>query len=204
MIAIALPWPPRCLHPNSCRIDGCEKPHKSQGLCYMHLRRWQRHGDSLKTAKTPNGDPMLFLLHHALTFSSKDCLPWPHAKDEHGYPMVRKDGRRSRAHRILCEAAHGPQPSPEHKEVAHGCGHPWCVNPSHLRWATPKENQADRALHGTSNRGERQGQSKLTANDVLKIRELEGTISRRKIAEMFGVRSGAIDKIIRGQTWSWL
>ncbi|MBZ9807672.1 HNH endonuclease signature motif containing protein [Mesorhizobium sp. ESP-6-2] len=147
---------------------------------------------------------MRFLLNDALNFSGEVCLAWPYNKDEHGYPLVRNKGRARRAHRILCEAAHGPQPSPERKEVAHGCGKPCCVNPRHLRWATPKENQADKILHGTTNRGERQGRSKLTASDVLRIRELEGKVSRREIAEMFGVRSGAIDKIIWGQRWSWL
>jgi hypothetical protein len=58
-----------------------------------------------------------------------------------------------RAHRVMCEIAHGPKPAPGFV-AAHTCGkgREGCVNPRHLRWASQKENMADKLLHGTSNR----------------------------------------------------
>jgi hypothetical protein len=52
------------------------------------------------------------------------------------------------AHRLVCEAWHGPQPSPTH-QVAHGDGTKLNNHHSNLRWATPVENEADKIIHGT-------------------------------------------------------
>jgi hypothetical protein len=59
-------------------------------------------------------------------------------------------GHFERATRVMCKLAHGPAPTPKH-HAAHSCGkgHEACINPKHLRWATPRENAADAKLHGT-------------------------------------------------------
>jgi hypothetical protein len=48
--------------------------------------------------------------------------------------------------RLVCEEAYGLPPTSKH-HAAHatlsGCVGGACVNPDHIRWATPKENQAD-------------------------------------------------------------
>jgi hypothetical protein len=188
----------------ACSVDGCQKRPYQRGWCQMHLRRWQRNGDPLVTRKPPNGEPLRFLLETALSHQSDDCLIWPHVKDNHGYPIVRFEGKRAKGHRLLCAAAHGPQPSPERREVAHGCGNPSCVNPRHLRWATPKENQADKILHGTTNRGGRQWTAKLSDNDVQLIRASEGQVKVAALAARYGVGRAAIYKILRRERWTWL
>jgi hypothetical protein len=170
----------------------------------MHFRRWERNGDPNVTRRTPDGEPLRFLFSTAVHHEGDDCLIWPYNKTDCGYPHVRFGGKPTRGHRILCEAAHGPQPSDLQREVAHKCGNRACVNPRHLRWASRDENEADKIQHGTTNRGERQGSAKLTAADVLKIRDLEGKLSRREIAELFGVVRPTIDKIHGRQRWSWL
>lgn len=83
-------------------------------------------------------------------------------------------------------------------------GHEACVNPKHLYWATPSENQNERVKHGTSNRGTRQWQAKLTEQDVRSIRKLFGSKSLSEIAGQFGVSRGAIKDIQRGKNWAWL
>lgn len=207
MTTVCLPWPNRDLHPNDgqlCSIEGCDNPSKTRGWCKKHYARWLRYGDPNYTKKTPNGEPLRFLFETALQHQSDDCLLWPYNKTGDGYPVLRYKGRVKKGHRLLCAAAHGEQPSAERREVAHGCGNPACVNPRHLRWATPKENQADKIAHGTTNRGERQWGSKLTAKDVLEIRALKGKVSRGVIAKRYGVGRPAIDKIHWGQRWAWL
>src|SRR3982751_5117101 len=51
--------------------------------------------------------------------------------------------RMVRVHRMVAEAFHGPAPTPKH-EVAHWDGDPANNRAANLRWATSKENKADR------------------------------------------------------------
>lgn len=63
----------------------------------------------------------------------------------------------------------GP-PVPPQIWACHNDGDPTNNSISNLRWGTNSENQMDRAKHGTSNHGSRNGMSKLTENDVRSIK----------------------------------
>jgi hypothetical protein len=78
------------------------------------------------------------------------------------------------------------------------------VHPKHLRWATHKENEADKSGHGTVARGERHGHSRLTPEDVSKIKKLAGAISQREIAKRFGIGQQNVSDIVCGRRWSWM
>lgn len=105
----------------------------------------------------------------------------------------------------MCTLAHGKRPSRRH-QAAHSCGksHEGCVHPGHLRWATPQENEADKLLHGTHMRGERNHNAKLTEDDIRLIRSLRGKLSQRAIGEKFHVSEAAIMMIHSGRNWGWL
>jgi hypothetical protein len=142
------------------------------------------------------------------TYEGDGCLQWPFAKCRNGYGRVNwpdYKGTKMTASRAMCIAAHGDPPSPKH-EAAHSCGngHAGCVNPNHLRWATKKENQHDRIRHGTTNRGERQGRSKLTEQDVLTIRQLYPSMTQPALAKRYGVDQSTISDIVLRRRWSWL
>jgi DNA-binding transcriptional regulator YiaG len=77
-----------------------------------------------------------------------------------------------------------------------------CVNPRHLAWKTPKENQADKIIHGVHNRGERNGNAVLTAEKVQEIRRLKASVPRKKLAEIYGVTLQTISKVTTGARWS--
>jgi hypothetical protein len=51
-------------------------------------------------------------------------------------------------HSLVCEAFHGPKPSPKH-EVRHLDGDPLNNTASNLRWGTASENRHDSVRHGT-------------------------------------------------------
>lgn len=138
----------------------------------------------------------------ATSYDGEDCLIWPYAKVR-GYGIVWLDGRKRSVHRYVCDVVHGPAPTSKH-EVAHSCGNNSCCNPKHLRWATSAENQADKLIHGTSNRGERHGCAKLTKSEALAIIGLRGEMSQNKLAARFGVSRAAIRLIHSGETWGWL
>ena len=58
---------------------------------------------------------------------------------------------------------------------------------------------------GTDTRGERNGMSRLTVEDVRHIRELRAAgATNVDIALGFGVTPGTIAHINTGKTWSWL
>jgi hypothetical protein len=130
-----------------------------------------------------------------------DCVPWPMCRDGvNGYGHVGYNGKRYWAHRLMCELAHGAQPSPKH-EAAHSCGkgHEGCVNPKHLEWKTRAENQADRYVHQRKpHRGRRRI---LTEEQVAEIRAAAGITKTKDLAARYGVSTGNIRQILTGQTW---
>ena len=94
----------------------------------------------------------------AIASSSDDCLIWPFAvRKSSGYAAYtyRSAGRKVSvdAHRFVCELAHGKPIDDD--QAAHSCGVKLCINPHHLRWATPQENMDDAKAHGTVRGGGR-------------------------------------------------
>lgn len=133
------------------------------------------------------------------------CVIWPFGKDPDGYGILTWEGRCRRANGLVCELMNGPRPSPKH-QAAHSCGNASCVTPRHLRWATNTGNQRDRWTHGTSNRGERHGQHKLTADNVREIRRMwaSGEHTQTAIGGRFGILSGSVNNILARRSWAWL
>lgn len=193
---------PKC-RTGRCSADGCKKPDIMGGLCSAHYQRMRRHGNPT-AGQRQRGYCYQWLVEH-INFQSEECLTWPFARLWNGHGHLRRGGKDARAHRLMCIMVHGDPPSAKH-EVAHSCGkaHEGCVNPKHLRWATAKENQADRIQHGTTNRGERSGSAKLTVKDVLRIRSLAFHLPQKAIAEQYGVSGGAVHDIIARKNWAWL
>jgi hypothetical protein len=72
-----------------------------------------------------------------------------------------------------------------------------------LVWETQLANVRRKAAHGTQQRGEDHGASKLRENDVVAIRALKktGRFSQSTIAAMFSVSSGTIHAIVHNKCW---
>lgn len=130
--------------------------------------------------------------------TTSGCIIWPFGKAR-GYGQIGIGNRKiAKAHRVMCEMAHGPAPTPKH-EAAHSCGNRSCVNPAHLSWKTRPNNQAESVAMGRYYTGGRRG--KLGRENALKIRDLKGKLSQDKIAEKFGVTHSTVAKIHRGEIW---
>lgn len=192
-----------------CSVNDCGKPYKSRGLCNTHYEQWRRnshgHPPIGERLQTERGSLLRWINDVAVPYEGNECLPWPFNNSTNGRGAVRVNGRMCSAPRVICEIANGPPPSPFH-QAAHSCGngHLGCLNPKHLRWATPLENQQDRLTHGTHNRGSRNCEAKLTEEQVQQIRALAGNLSQRKIARKFGVAKSTVARIHHGTQWAFL
>jgi hypothetical protein len=172
-------------------------------LCRAHYYRWRKHGDPTGGG-TAWGEPDRFYRDVVLPYCGDECLLWPYSRTA-GYGRLCREGRDYLVSRLVCEDEHGPAPTEAH-EAAHSCGNGklGCVTRKHLSWKTRVENEADKLVHGTHNRGERQGGAKLTTDDVLAIRALVGQVSQKEIASRFGIGKAQVSRIVNGKTWSWL
>lgn len=106
-------------------------------------------------------------------------------------------------HRLVLSAFVGPSPG------GHVCNH---IDgdktnncPKNLEWVTHNENTRHAHAIGLINtRGEANPQSKLTQDQVQKIRKLyaSGEYLQREIGEMFGVTKHTVSAIVRGKNWA--
>jgi hypothetical protein len=154
--------------------------------------------------RADRGKPLAWLEANA-TYSDDACLLWPFGKSN-GYGVISRRGEApTMAHRLMCIIAHGPHPEGQ-SETAHSCGNRACVNPRHLRHASPRENGEDKILHDRVNRGERNGQSKLTRVQAQQIVGLyvAGGVTQKQIAAKFGIRDSTVNRIISGKRWAHL
>jgi len=187
-----------------CSIENCCKPVRGRGWCNSHWLRWSRYGDPLGGG-TSKGELLRFYNEVVLSYEGNDCLSWPYGKTSDGYGRFDFKGERVGVHRAVCEEVNGPPPSLVH-EAAHSCGngHLACVTKRHLTWKTRAENFADKLVHDTHNRGERNGASKLTEETVKAIKSLKGQMTLKEIGRLYGTSAGNVSHIHRGDSWGWL
>ncbi len=148
----------------------------------------------------PHGSSEIFLRAH-VNSQAVDCILWPYRTDINGYGSAVINGKQKRASHWMCVLAHG-EPGPLRKSAAHNCGNPTCVNPNHLRWATHRENMLDKEIHGTTNRGERNGLTSLTEADVIYIRQAAPNL--QALADKFGMTRNSISKVRSGKSWRYV
>jgi hypothetical protein len=119
------------------------------------------------------------------------------------YAALWKDGVKTRVgiHRLVLLAFVGNPPRPE-MVAAHNDGDPRNNSLANLRWATAKENMADRLLHGTANRGERHGMAKLDRSAVLSIRSDLRT--NAAIAKDYGIWPATVSRVKLRKDWGWM
>lgn len=102
-------------------------------------------------------------------------------------------------HRLVAAAFLGP--CPEGMEVCHQNNVRNDSRAVNLRYDSPAGNQRDRVAHGTDLRGEAVYGSKLTREDVRRVKLLPRSLSARVVAKRFGVAKTTIKAIRTGRTW---
>lgn len=104
-----------------------------------------------------------------------------------------------RVHQMVAEAFLGPRPSGT--EVAHNNGDASDNRVENLRYATPKENNGDKLIHGTLRRGEAAPTALLTEDQVRQARSLPKGGAIKAFAQQLGVTPAALYAARSGVTW---
>lgn len=190
-----------------CSVPGCDKQLRAKALCAEHYSRALRHHGDPLAGRAKRGSRVEWLK-SLIGHAGDDCVFPPAEFGPRRYRgwSVKIGGKKAIASRYLCELAHGPAPTDQHYDAAHNCGqgHVGCLNPNHLRWATPKENQADRVAHGTDMPGMKNVTSKLTDDQVREIRRVGYSMHKDDLGAMYGVTGTCVWYVIEGYTWKHL
>lgn len=131
----------------------------------------------------------------------KDCILWKGILNNCGYSLFRLNGSNWSAHRLAL--AIYTSENPVGLDACHKCKNRHCINPHHLEWGTrAKNNGADKIRDGTDNRGARNGKAKLTAEQVMEIRNSNEPVCT--ISKKFNITSGYVYRLRQNKTWKHL
>lgn len=133
-----------------------------------------------------------------------ECWPWAGAISKNGYGSFKLNGKAMTTSRVAYLISHNV--IWDDQMVLHKCDNRPCCNPAHLYLGDVKQNSRDMMERGMHFRppvvGEKNGNAKLTKEDVLKIRRMiEDGERNQEIAARFGVTHQMISKIRNGHFW---
>jgi hypothetical protein len=143
----------------------------------------------------------------AAVAKSRGCWEWTGCLSSTGYGNIYAGGRLRLTHRYSWEIHNGT--IPRGLCVLHRCDNRKCVNPDHLFLGTKRENSQDMAAKGRERvptlRGSEHGESKLTNEDVLRIRkEVASGAKQKDIAAELGVSASLVSLVVRRKAWRHL
>jgi hypothetical protein len=131
-----------------CSVENCTSPVRTGGMCNKHYLRWMRHGD------VHRGRPSR-PLHERFwekVNKTESCWLWTASLQNTGYGQINIGGdspTMRNAHQLAWEWENGPTPKGMHLD--HICHNKACVNPSHLRVTTVKQNLENRSGLNSNN-----------------------------------------------------
>ena len=130
-----------------------------------------------------------------------ECWNWLAGKKSNGYGTFWIKGERvCPAHRIAWELTNGE--IPKGMSVLHHCDNRLCCNPKCLFLGTHEDNMSDMCRKGRQARGISLGQTKLSEEQVLEIRNLrQKGMLLREIAELYSINKSRVSEIYRKISW---
>lgn len=176
-----------------CGVVDCSKAEYVKGYCAAHYMRFYRTGK-------PDGQRLSIEDRFwSKVKKTSGCWEWQgscHSKSHYGTIGIK--GKTVFAHRYSYSLKHGVMPK---QMVLHSCDNRICVNPSHLREGTAKDNAQDMVKRGRVSRH----RAKLTEVNVRSIYlRLHNGISGKTLAEKYQVSHRTISNIKCGITWQYV
>lgn len=167
----------------------------------------KRKDPSLHRRAGPKPRPALERFTEKIEYDTNaGCWLWSANVSNKGYGVFsvgKKSEGAAFAHRFSYQTFVGEIPASLF--VCHRCDTPACVNPNHLFLGSHLDNMRDMHAKGRwtgNNRGELNGQSKLTPDDVRAIRASLGTAS--ELSNRFNVSDSNIKLIKNRKRWGHL
>lgn len=129
----------------------------------------------------------------------EDCWVWTGKLFSNKYGCFSHRGKSYLSHRMSYLLFVG-EPG---EVICHRCDNRQCVRPEHLYSGTQSDNIQDMLSKGRNvpPSGERSGKSKLTWDDVDKIRLLKPYKTNKELSKMFDVSAKQISVIVSGKQW---
>ena len=126
------------------------------------------------------------------------------SKDGHLYVFLYRHGEMFKkwVHQLILTTFVGDPKLGE--ESRHLNGNPFENRVDNLAWGTRQDNADDRVKHGRTPQGEKSGTHKLTAEQVLEIRRVNGRETSRALGIRYGVSHTTILAAAKGEHWSCL
>jgi DNA-binding CsgD family transcriptional regulator len=136
------------------------------------------------------------------------CWIWQRSKYLKTYGKASFKGKAVVAHRLSWTAYNGGSlkgigENGKRMIIRHICSNTLCMNPLHLELGSDVDSAEGRRKAGVTG-GSKNGQAKLTEDQVLEIIASKGHMTNLERARRFNVTKGTIAKIDSGRAWSHL
>ena len=125
------------------------------------------------------------------------CWIWTAARTTKRYGKIWVGHRNEFAHRVSYTIFKGR--FDQKLNILHRCDNPPCVNPAHLFIGNHAINGMDKRLKGRAAKGEKNGNSKLTVDDVRAIRK--STLTYSELAKEYGIDQTQVWNIRKKHHW---
>jgi hypothetical protein len=138
--------------------------------------------------------------------NDEQCWHWRAHVGQNGYGRFKiGSGQTVHAHRVAWEIVNGQRLGEQF--ACHTCDNKVCVNPFHIYAGDRLTNARDAVerglLKGRPQKGEMNGNARLTAKQVEEIRKLIADgVPNTHIAPKFGVTHSLISRIKTGRSWA--
>lgn len=193
-----------------CDVEGCSRPHKSNGFCDNHYGQWRRHGSPTVYVKRRPGE-LEAELTAAATARTNECILLGGRAER---VLVFFRGKATPAARAVWTIANG---DPGEAHVLHKCnggsGAYGCINRRHLYLGDHARNMLDMVIAGRSQkgrtdvRGSAVGTAVLTEEAVREIRRryVPGRPyhpgNRAALAAEYGITEATVKDAVTRRSW---
>lgn len=200
---------PEC---NECRRHRSRQLQKSRAKpCRMCGKEFDRRVDGHRSRPVRYCSLECAFRKHVNAVGPTDCWDWMFTRDENGYGQFAFRGVMRKAHRVSLEIAIG-RPIADGMGALHSCDRPCCVNPSHLREGTQKDNYDDCKTRGRASApprvhkvGAARHNARFTEEQVRRILVMSaGGFSSTQIGRALGVPQATISAICIRRSWKHL